>query len=172
MTNAWVALAGWAKAAVIASVSSALGALGGGYVSYIYAVEQARAQRFETSMLTEFQAVSASKKGLYASIDQLTAGLANGKKPDSKLIEAMNSQLLDLHQRVDLFNIGLNAEGRARISSVKEALAAIKVEISQAKNAEDLPYIAGRVAQFEAAYKAVEPIVEKQIGMPDAMLNG
>ncbi|MBX4899495.1 hypothetical protein [Rhizobium bangladeshense] len=148
------------------------GAVSGSAVTYYFTVQQTRVQRFESTMLTEYQAVATAKRQLYASIDALTAGLAKGKKPDPALVAEINKQVLELHQRVDLFSIGLPGADKEKVAAVKVALAGIKAELARAKAKEDLPFIAGQVVQFETAYKAVEPIVERQIGMPSEMLNG
>lgn len=136
------------------------------------AIEQSRVERFETSMMGEYQAVATSKRELYTSLDKFTASLAQGETPDANLISEMNGKLLDLRERVDTFNIGLNGPDREKISAVKNALAAMKIEIARAKTKDDLQYVAGRLAEFEMAYKAVRPIVERKIGVPNEMLSG
>lgn len=151
------------------------GAFGAGVLTTITIfadVEQDRVARFEASMIAEYQAVAESKRELYTSLDVFSALLAGGKKPEVSLVSEMNARLLDLHQRVDMFNIGLSEYDRQKIADVKRALENMKLEIARAKTKDDLQYVAGRQAQFEVAYKAALPIVERKMGVPSGMLSG
>lgn len=153
---------------LIASFVAGAGAVFGTFV----AIEQARVDRFEASMMSEYQAVANSKRELYTALDRFSALVAQGEMPDSALIMEMNARLLELHQRVDIFDVGLTEGDREKIAAVKSSLAEMKVEIARTKSKDDLQYLAGRVAQFEGAYKAVRPIVERKVGVPSDMLSG
>ncbi|WER18862.1 hypothetical protein P0252_18925 [Agrobacterium fabrum] len=155
----------------LGSVASLFGVVGTG-LGYVFAIEQARVERFETNMLSEYKAVATSKKNFYSVLDKFTAELYLSGKPDDALVSEMNQKILELHQSVDVFSVGLSADDRAKISAVKTALASMKTEIARAKSKADLPYIAGSQVQFETAYKAVTPIVERKIGIPNEMLSG
>lgn len=155
----------------IASVASLSGLVGTG-VGYVFAIEQARVERFETNMLSEYKAVASSKREFYNTLDKFTAELYRNNKPDNMLVTEMNQKILDLHQSVDIFSIGLNADDKAKITAVKVALAEMKTEIARARSKTDLPFIAGSQVQFEAAYQAATPIVERKIGIPNEMLSG
>ncbi|MDR7029829.1 hypothetical protein [Rhizobium rosettiformans] len=149
-----------------------MGTVVGAGSTYYFAVQQSRLDRFENSLMAEYQAVAASKRELYAAVDKFTAALAVGRQPDPSVVQELNSKLLDLHQRIDAFSLGLSEDDRAKISEVQKALADVKVEAAQAKSKTDLEYFTGRLAQFEIAYRAARPIVEKKIGTPDVTLSG
>lgn len=155
---------------LIGAVTSS-GLLSGG-VGYYFALQQARVERFENSLMAEYQAIGTSKRELFVAIDKFTAALATGTKPDNQVIAQMNEKLLDLHQRVDLFNIGLSGEDVDVIRSLQRSLADMKLEVAKSKSRADLPYFAGSVAKFEKAYQAARPIVERKIGLPNPHLTG
>ncbi|MBB2822445.1 UNVERIFIED_ORG: hypothetical protein GGD59_005734 [Rhizobium esperanzae] len=162
------------KAALLA-VAAGSGLVGtgvGSLATYYLALQQSRVDRFENSLMTEYQGVANSKRELYISIDKFTAALAKDKKPDQTVVNEMNQKLLDLHQRIDVFSLGLNGDDRQIIANVKAALANMKIEAAQAKSKKDLPYFSGALAQFETAYQAARPIVERKIGTPNELLTG
>lgn len=143
-----------------------------GSVSYYFALQQARTERFENSLMAEYQAIGASKRELFVAVDKFTAALATGAAPDGQVVAQMNEKLLDLHQRVDIFNIGLSADEIKILRELQTSLANMKLEVARSKSKEDLPYFAGSVAQFEAAYQAARPIVERKIGLPTEPMTG
>ena len=162
----------WAAIVTTLAGSGVLGTALGSGVTYYFTLQQNRAERFENSLMTEYQAAETSKRELYAAIDKFTAALATGKRPDPALIDEMNGKLLDLHQRFDVFSLGLQPEDQAKLAMLKASLANMKLEVARAKTKDDLPYFAGSLAQFESAYKAARPIVEKKIGTPNRLLTG
>ncbi|NKM87471.1 hypothetical protein GFL54_24865 [Rhizobium laguerreae] len=162
------------KAAILA-VAAGSGLVGTGLGtagSYYFGLQQSRADRFADNLMEEYKAVAESKRQLYVAIDKFTLALAKGKKPDADVVTELNEKLLDLHQRIDVFNLGLSDDERQKIADVKAALANMKLEAAQAKSKADLPYFTGRLAQFESAYQAARPIVERKIGTPNALLTG
>ncbi len=157
-------------ATLIAGVTGS-GLLSGG-VTYYFALQQARVERFENSLMTEYQAIGASKRELFVAIDRFTTALATGAAPDGQVVAQMNEKLLDLHQRVDLFNIGLSADEGRVLRDLQQSLATMKLEVARSKSKNDIPYFAGSVARFEAAYQAARPIVERKIGLPNEYMTG
>lgn len=156
--------------ALIAAVTSS-GVLTGG-VSYYFALQQARIERFEDSLMAEYQAIIASKRELFVSIDKFTAALATDSVPDPLVIVQMNEKLLELHQRIDLFDNGLSANENKILRELKSSLANMKQEAARSRSKDDLRYFAGSVAQFETAYQAARPIVERKIGLPTVQKTG
>lgn len=171
-------IAEWAKHHLKTALLSTLagggiiGTAGGSVITYYMTNQQNRVDRFADSLMEQYQAVADSKRELYASVDKFTASLGRGKKPDRAVVDELNQKLLDLHQRIDIFSIGLDERDRQKLVDVKLALANMKIEAAQAKSKADLPYFAGRLAQFELAYQAARPIVERKIGEPDPLLAG
>jgi hypothetical protein len=140
--------------------------------TYIVTIQQNRVDRFEASMIAEYQAVASSKRDLYAALDRFSMALATGKAPDEALVIQMNDKMGDLRERVDVFNVGLAEDDREKLRAVRDALADMKIEISRAKTKSDLQYVAGTMAVFEAAYQKARPIVEKKMGVPMELLQG
>lgn len=141
------------------------GLLGTGITAYV-ALQQGRIERFETRMTAEYQAVATAKRELYQSVDKFTKVLASGKRPPQALVDDISQKLLDLHQRVDVFAVGLAPDEQQKLTRLKMSLANMKVEVARARTKADLEFLAGSVGQLEAAYKAARPIVEKNIGVP------
>ncbi|WVT72580.1 hypothetical protein QM996_13815 [Sinorhizobium chiapasense] len=162
------------KAAFIAVAAGGglIGTAAGGVGTYYFGLQQSRVDRFADSLMEEYKAVAESKRELYIAIDKFTFALAKGKKPDSDVVTELNQKLLDLHQRIDVFSLGLNDDDRQKVADVKAALANMKIEAAQARSKRDLEYFTGRLAQFESAYQAARPIVERKIGTPNALLTG
>lgn len=156
----------------VATASGLIGTAAGTAGSYYFGLQQSRVDRFADSLMEEYKAVAESKRELYVAIDKFTLALAKEKKPDATVVAELNQKLLDLHQRIDVFSLGLDDQDRQRISDVKMALADMKVEAARAKTKADLPYFTGRLAQFENAYQAARPIVERKIGTPNQLLTG
>ncbi|WP_026613062.1 hypothetical protein [Ensifer aridi] len=162
------------KAAFLA-VAAGSGIVGTGIGTagtYYFGLQQSRVDRFADSLMEEYKAVANSKRELYIAIDKFTFALSKGKKPDSAVVTELNQKLLDLHQRIDVFTLGLDEDDRQKVADVKTALANMKIEAAQAKSKADLPYFTGRLAQFETAYQAARPIVERKIGTPNELLTG
>lgn len=151
----------------VAACSGVFGTLGGGTVTYYFANQQSREDRFANSLMEEYKAVADSKRALYASVDKFTFALGSGKKPDAKLVTELSDRLLDLHQRIDIFSLGLSDEDRQKISDVQFALAGLKTEAAKTKTKGDLEFFTGSLAVFESAYQAARPIVERKIGTPN-----
>lgn len=161
------------KAAIIAvaACSGLAGTIAGTAISAYFGQQQSREDRFADSLMEEYKAVAESKRALYAAVDKFTLALNTGKKPDSKLVSELNDKLLDLHQRIDVFNMGLSEDDQKKVSELQNALAEIKMEAARAKSKSDLKYFAGRVALFDQAYTAARPIVERKIGLPNAIFS-
>lgn len=149
-----------------------LGSAIGGVVTYFATMEQSRVDRFADNLMDEYRGVAESKRELYMAIDKFTLALSEGAEPDPVTVEKLDEQLLDLHQRIDLFSLGLDATDEQKVSDVKNALADLKIQAANVRTRADLPYFAGRVAEFEAAFKAARPIVERKIGTPTEMFSG
>lgn len=156
---------------VIAS-SGTVGGAAGSLGTYYLGMQQSRENRFSDSLMEQYKAVADAKRELYAVTDKFTLALAKGKTPDPDVVADLNQKLLDLHQRIDVFSLGLTDEDRQKLVEVKSALANMKIEAARAKSKADLPYFAGRLAQFETAYQAARPIVERKIGTPNVLLTG
>lgn len=157
---------------LLAAGSGTLGGLGGGVGTYYLTLQQSRSDRFSDSLMEEYKAVADAKRELYAASDRFTFALTTGKRPDPELVSELNKKLLELHQRIDVFSLGLTDDDRQKLVEVKTALANMKIEAARAKTKADLPYFAGRLAQFETAYQAARPIVERKIGTPNELLTG
>lgn len=168
----------WMRHHIIASLMTAIvssgviGTAAGHFGTYYFGLQQSRADRFSNSLMEEYKAVAESKRKLYLAIDKFTLALAKEKKLDPAVVAELNERLLDLHQRIDVFSLGLSDDDRQKLAQVKTALADMKIEVAQAKTKDDLPYFAGRLAQFETAYQAARPIVERKIGTPNELLTG
>ena len=135
-------------------------------------LETGRVVRYEQTMLDEYKAVSSLQTELYRSVDMITLALANDRTPDSGVIETLNTNVLELNQKVDLFNFELSDVDKQIIYELKGSLAELKREVYLAKSKDDLEYLAGRVALLEQAYQAFKPIVAKKIGAPNSMISG
>lgn len=157
---------------ILGTIVSAVLAGGGAMWLFTSAIEQNRIDRFEDSMLSEYREVAGVKRQLYVSIERFTFAVAKGDQPDPSLISEMSKDLVDLHQRVEIFALGLEGSDRDKIVAVQLALTEMKKEIQKVRSKNDLQYLAGRLAQFEQAYKEVEPIVERKIGKPIEVLSG
>ncbi|UDU18799.1 hypothetical protein [Sinorhizobium meliloti] len=156
----------------VAAGSGIVGTAAGTAGTYYFGLQQSRVDRFADSLMEEYKAVAESKRELYVAIDQFTFALAKGKEPEPAVVTELNQRLLDLHQRIDVFSLGLTDEDKEKVADVKAALANMKIEAAQAKSKADLPYFTGRLAQFENAYQAARPIVERKIGTPNELLAG